>query len=94
MIVFCTMALTYFGFRMIDMVNDNPYQSILFLFVSSMLSVAGYPLVYLFERMFNLVSNSRLRELCDTNNPLLRQLEHLAPGTLSFTAPVHISSHL
>ena len=24
LIVFCTMALTYFGFRMIDMVNDNP----------------------------------------------------------------------
>lgn len=88
LIVFCTMALTYFGFRMIDMVNDNPYQSILFLFVSSMLSVAGYPLVYLFERMFNLVSNSRLRELCDTNNPLLRQLEHLAPGTFQHSLQV------
>jgi putative nucleotidyltransferase with HDIG domain len=86
--VFATMALTYFGFRMIDMVNDNPYQALLFLFISSMLSVAGYPLVYLFERMFNLVSNSRLRELCDTNNPLLRQLEHLAPGTFQHSLQV------
>lgn len=87
-IVFCSMALTYFGFRMIDMVNDNPYQAVAFLFLSSVLSVAGYPLVTLFERMFNLVSNARLRELCDTNNFLLRQLEHTAPGTFQHSLQV------
>lgn len=80
-LVFLCLVLTYFGFRLIDMVNDNPYQSVLFLFLGSLLSVAGYPLIFLFEKMFNLVSNSRLRELCDTNNPLLRELEHAAPGT-------------
>ena len=88
MIVFVSLVVTYFGFRLIGMVNDDPYQAVLFMFIGSMLTVAGYPLIYLFEKMFNLVSNSRLRELCDTNNELLRELEHKAPGTFQHSLQV------
>ena len=87
-IVFVSILVTYFGFRMIDMVNDDPYMAVLYMFIGSMLIVAGYPLIYLFERMFNLVSSSRLRELCDTNNKLLRELEHKAPGTFQHSQQV------
>lgn len=87
-IVFVSLLVTYFGFRMIDMVNDDPYMAVLYMFIGSMLTVAGYPLIYLFERMFNLVSSSRLRELCDTNNKLLRELEHKAPGTFQHSLQV------
>ena len=87
-IVFVSILVTYFGFRMIDMVNDDPYVAVLYMFIGSMLIVAGYPLIYLFERMFNLVSSSRLRELCDTNNKLLRELEHKAPGTFQHSLQV------
>lgn len=87
-IVFVSILVTYFGFRMIDMVNDDPYMAVLYMFIGSMLMVAGYPLIYLFERMFNLVSSSRLRELCDTNNKLLRELEHKAPGTFQHSLQV------
>lgn len=87
-IVFVSILVTYFGFRMIDMVNDDPYMAVLYMFIGSMLIVAGYPLIYLFERMFNLVSSSRLRELCDTNNKLLRELEHKAPGTFQHSMQV------
>lgn len=87
-IVFVSILVTYFGFRMIDMVNDDPYMAVLYMFIGSMLIVAGYPLIYLFERMFNLVSSSRLRELCDTNNNLLRELEHKAPGTFQHSLQV------
>lgn len=87
-IVFVSILVTYFGFRMIDMVNDDPYMVVLYMFIGSMLIVAGYPLIYLFERMFNLVSSSRLRELCDTNNKLLRELEHKAPGTFQHSLQV------
>lgn len=87
-IVFVSILVTYFGFRMIDMVNDDPYMAVLYMFIGSMLIVAGYPLIYLFERMFNLVSSSRLRELCDTNNRLLRELEHKAPGTFQHSLQV------
>ena len=87
-IVFVSILVTYFGFRMIDMVNDDPYMAVLYMFIGSILIVAGYPLIYLFERMFNLVSSSRLRELCDTNNKLLRELEHKAPGTFQHSLQV------
>lgn len=87
-IVFVTLLVTYFGFRLIDMVNDDPYIAVLYMFIGSILIVAGYPLIYLFERMFNLVSSSRLRELCDTNNKLLRKLEHKAPGTFQHSLQV------
>ena len=87
-IVFASLVVTYFGFRLVDMVNDDPYMALLYMFVGSMLIVAGYPLIYLFERMFNLVSSSRLRELCDTNNSLLRELEHKAPGTFQHSLQV------
>lgn len=87
-IVFLTLLVTYFGFRLIDMVSDDPYIAVLYMFIGSMLIVAGYPLIYLFERMFNLVSSSRLRELCDTNNKLLRELEHKTPGTFQHSLQV------
>lgn len=87
-IVFVCLLVTYFGFRFIGMVSDDPYQAVLFMFVGSMLNVAGYPLIYLFEKMFGLVSNSRLLELCDTNNPLLRDLEQKAPGTFQHSLQV------
>lgn len=81
LIVFATMALTYAGFRLLDMAKGNAYMTVLFLFVASILPVAVYPLVYLFERLFSLVSNFRLVELGETSNQLLRELEHKAPGT-------------
>ena len=87
-IVFISLIITYFGFRFIGMVSDDPYQAVLFMFIGSMLNVAGYPLIYLFEKMFGLVSNSRLLELCDTNNPLLRDLEQKAPGTFQHSLQV------
>lgn len=81
--VFLSLLVTYLAFKLIDgeIRGFRDYQTILFLFIGSMLSVAGYPLIYLFEKIFMLVSNSRLVELCDTNNKLLRELATKAPGT-------------
>ena len=81
LIVFASLSVTYCGFRLIDTGSSNVVRTILFLFGGSMLSVALYPLIYLFEKMFNLVSTTRLVELADTNNSLLRELSLRAPGT-------------
>lgn len=86
--VFVSLAVTYFGFRMTDMVNDDPYQAVLFMFLGSLATVAGYPMIYLFEKMFGLLSNSRLNDLCDTDNPLIRELEDKAPGTFQHSLQV------
>ena len=87
-VVFVTLLITYFGFRFIDAVSGNPYREVAFLFLGSLLSVAGYPAIYLFEKIFNLLSNSRLVELTDTSNPTLRELDHRAPGTFQHSLQV------
>ena len=88
--VFVAAILTFFAFKMVDgeIRGFGDYQTVLFLFLGSMMAVAGYPLIYLFERIFMLVSNSRLIELCDTNNKLLRELAHKAPGTFQHSLQV------
>lgn len=87
-VVFVTLLVTYFGFRFIDAVSTNPYRDVAFLLLGSLLSVAGYPAIYLFEKIFNLVSNSRLIELTDTSNPTLRELDFRAPGTFQHSLQV------
>ena len=88
LVTFVVLAVVYMGFHAADMVAGNVWRALLLLFIGSMLTVAGYPLIYLFERMFNLVSNSRLIELCDVSNPLLRELEKKAPGTFQHSLQV------
>lgn len=83
LIVFGTLLITYIGFGII---NDTKllsgFHKVVYLFLGSLLSVAGYPLIYLFEKIFRLVSSSRLQELCDTNNnKLLTDFAQKAPGT-------------
>ncbi len=88
MITFAILACIYLGFRAADTVSGEVWSMLIALFAGSLLTVAGYPLVYLFERIFNLVSNSRLIELCDTSNPLIRNLEQKAPGTFQHSLQV------
>lgn len=88
LITFFVLAIVYLGFRAADLVAGDTWTTLIRIFIGSMLTVAGYPLVYLFERVFNLVSNSRLLELCDTSNPIIRELEQKAPGTFQHSLQV------
>ena len=81
-IIFGVEILVFFGFRLIDVgSNAGWWLDAIQIFVGSMLTVALYPLIFLFEILFNLVSITRLVELADTNNPLLKELSAKAPGT-------------
>ncbi len=83
LIAFASLLLTFLAFCLLHNFTDlTGNHRILYLLLGSLLSVAGYPLIYLFEKVFSLVSNSRLLELCDTNgNKLLKELAAKAPGT-------------
>lgn len=85
---FLALAIIYCGFRLIDYTEAGPFRDLILLLLSSLLAVAGYPLIYLFERIFNLISNSRLNELSDTSSSLLRELEQKAPGTFQHSLQV------
>ena len=89
LIVFVSLAITWTIFLLINGIDDYiEWNVFLYLFVGSMLSVAGYPLIYLFEKIFNLVSTSRLVELTDTNNKLLRDMAANAPGSFQHSLQV------
>lgn len=88
LISFAVLTVTYAGFRITGMIHGDDIMNVFALFCSSLLAVAGYPLIYLFEKIFNLVSNSRLAELSDPSNPLLRKLEQKAPGTFQHSLQV------
>ncbi len=81
-ILFGVELAVFVGFRLID-VGDSAtwWINLIQIFVGSVATVALYPLIYLFEKVFNLVSVTRLIELADTNNPLLQELSAKAPGT-------------
>lgn len=66
----------------------KPSQELLLLFIGSFLPVAGYPFIFLFEKVFSLVSNYRLDDLSDTNSPLLQLLFRDAPGTYQHSVGV------
>lgn len=88
LITFSALSLSYFGFWLSDLVDVPLWRVFVQFFVSSMAAVMFYPLIYLFEKIFNLVSNSRLRDLVDSSNPLLRRLEREAPGTFHHSVQV------
>ena len=80
--VFAVLVVTHLSFRLIDTVNNsNFFRIVMFLALGSFIAVGLYQLIYLFEKIFNLVSSNRLNELADTNNKLLRELSQKAPGT-------------
>ena len=85
---FAAMALTYIALRLTGGDGGIILMDLLKLLVAALLAVFLYPLIYLFEKIFNLVSNSRLAELADTSNPVLRELEQKAPGTFQHSLQV------
>ncbi len=81
-IIFGVEVAVFLGFRLIDVGSNSVWWvNVLQIFVGALFTVAFYPLIYVFERVFNLVSVTRLLELADTNNPLLQELSAKAPGT-------------
>ncbi len=76
------MFIVFIAFRLLE--SGKPvydYVYIVYLFLNSMFIVAAYPLVFLLEKIFGLVSVSTLKDLSDTNNTLLQELARKAPGT-------------
>lgn len=88
-IIFAVLSISYAAMLMLNFMEESQWSLVLVrLLAASVFVVAGYPLISLFEKMFNLVSNARLKELTDTSNSLLRQLEQKAPGTFQHSLQV------
>lgn len=89
-IVFVTMVLVWAAFRIVEDIESvkATYRILADMALGALLMVAAYPLIYLFEKIFMLVSTSKLVELSDTSNKLLRMLADKAPGTFQHSLQV------
>jgi cyclic-di-AMP phosphodiesterase PgpH len=80
----------FMGFSLIKETHTDP-QTLYTLghfVLNGLMSLFAFPLIYMFERMFGLVSDITLLELSDTNTPLLRELAEKAPGTFQHSLQV------
>ena len=87
--IFLTLTFVFLAFKLFSgelLLLDFRHLGLLAL--ASLFCVLTYPLVYLFELIFRLVSVSRLVDLVDTNNPLVRLLSDKAPGTFQHSLSV------
>ena len=60
----------------------------LYFFISALLIVGCYGLIYLFEKVFHFISSITLVELADINSDLLHLLAEKAPGTFQHSMQV------
>ncbi len=59
-----------------------------YLLISAFLTLFSYQLVYVYEKLFSLVSDISLLELTDTNHPILKEMAEKAPGTFQHSLQV------
>ena len=82
--------LTYFAFSVIKEGNASQLNLDYFILfaVNGLLSFLSIILIYLYEKVFGLVSDVTLLELSNTNTKLLRELNEKAPGTFQHSMQV------
>ena len=80
----------YLAFHIIHEGNlDNIVWLTLGLFLlNGMITLFVQPLIYVYEKIFGLVSDVSLLELSDTNSRLLKELSNKAPGTFNHSLQV------
>ena len=83
-------VVAYLSFHTIHEGNLNNIQWFtlgLFL-LNGMITLFVQPLIYIYEKIFGLVSDVSLLELSDTNSKLLKELSNKAPGTFNHSLQV------
>lgn len=90
LVIFCTYSVLYYAFSIMKEGNiDGIDHTFLYSFAAaSLLTLPAYPMIFVFEKVFNLISDVTLLELSDTNNDLLRELNMKAPGTFQHSLQV------
>ena len=89
-IVFIVYILAYIAIEMMSTATINTFSwATVGLFAINMVLITfAYILIFIFEKVFGLISSVTLVELSDINNPLLRQLSEQCPGTFQHSMSV------
>lgn len=89
-IVMLTYALFYTAYQFATgaELKDVDYRSYIYFAINGFLLLLTYPLFWVIEKLFGMVSDVTLVELSNTNNPLLQQMSSEAPGTFQHSMQV------
>ena len=92
LIVLTVSVLSYICIQLINrrvlFIEDVNYTDLISIAVSCLLMMVAYLLLIPIERIFGFTSNVTLIELSNANNPILRRMSELAPGTFQHSMQV------
>ncbi|MGV6844641.1 MAG: HD family phosphohydrolase [Lutibacter sp.] len=82
--------ISYLAFSIIQEGNAKAliWEKFLYFALNGGATLFVLPLIYIFEKLFGLISDESLKELSNTNNKLLRELAEKAPGTFQHSLQV------
>lgn len=88
--IFITYSTIYIGLTLVHEGNFSSisYTNFILFAGSALLTLFANPLIYIYERIFGLMTDVSLMEYSDTNNTLLRELANRAPGTFQHSIQV------
>ncbi|MGB5665937.1 MAG: HDIG domain-containing metalloprotein [Maribacter sp.] len=81
------------GYLAFHIIHEGNFDNIIWLtlglfLLNGMITLFVQPLIYVYEKIFGLVSDVSLLELSDTNSKLLKELSNKAPGTFNHSLQV------
>lgn len=82
--------VAYFLYRIMSegLEIGSGYEILLIFVVNGIMMLFSQPIIYIYEKVFGLVSDVSLLELSDINSPLLRKLSDKAPGSFQHSMQV------
>ncbi|MEM8600057.1 MAG: HDIG domain-containing metalloprotein [Bacteroidota bacterium] len=94
--IFITAALVFVAYLVVvggtTLLRADPFDrlwdELLLISINALLLLFTYPLLWVFERTFNVTTDLTLLELSDTNRKLLKELSLRAPGTFNHSLQV------
>lgn len=88
--IFIAYSATYTGINLMQdgSLNDINTTNFIWFAGSALLILFTYPLIFIYEKIFGLVTDVSLMELSDINSRLLRELSSKAPATLQHSLQV------
>ena len=90
LLVFITYFVVYMSMMLIQegSIESFSWRHLAYFAGSSILILLAFPMIFLFEKLFGMITQLTLLELSNTNNTLLRDLSIKAPGTFQHSLQV------
>lgn len=88
--VFITYLLVYLSMMLVQEGDLDNFSMTFVQYIagSSILILLSFPIIYVYEKVFGIITHLSLLELSNTNNPLLMELSQKAPGTFQHSLQV------